>query len=111
MRHVYFGVTLCAAAWLLAGPVLSDGMEVRPRHSYRHYHHRIVLPPERHVLEKRPRANGSYLINGHWFRAKAPGRPWAAGERIRLVEGEWHGYCVDAAFYNVRRHRLRDFWC
>ena len=103
---------------LLAGACVTSGMaygadlSAEPRHHhYVMYYNRIILPPERHVLEKRPRPDGSYLMNGHWFQATTPGRQWAAGERIRLVAGEWHGSCSDAVFYNVWRRDYRGFAC
>jgi hypothetical protein len=66
--------------------------------------------PERHVIEVvRPPYSGNFIINGTRFvgRTRACLR-WVAGERIRLVAGDWHGRCADAVFYNyVRRNTCR----
>ena len=72
----------------------------RPRN---HYHYGYNLPPERHVIEVvQPPFSGNFIINGRRFTAKSPAcMRWAAGERIRLVAGDWNGRCVDAVFYNV----------
>ena len=37
--------------------------------------------------------------------------PWAAGERIKLIAGDWNGQCIDAVFYNVWRRRTCEMWC
>jgi hypothetical protein len=76
---------------------------------HRHY----VLPPERHVVEKvMPPYSGIYLINGTWFTAATPAcTRWVAGERIRLVAGDWHGACASAVFYNVSRRMTCELSC
>jgi hypothetical protein len=80
---------------------------------YRHYPRYIHLPPERHVIEVvQPPSSGNFIINGTRFTAKtAACLPWAAGERIRLIAGDWHGRCVDAVFYNAMRHSTCEMWC
>jgi hypothetical protein len=80
---------------------------------HRHWHRHIVLPPERHVIEVVRGAHGpSFVINGANFTAKgAACRGWVAGDRIKLLAGSWHGACVDAAFYNLSRHRTCEMWC
>src|SRR5712671_7872888 len=82
----------------LCGPAAADGMQ---QTRYRHYH-RYYLPPERHVIEVvQPPYSGNFIINGARFTAKtAACTRWAAGERIKLLAGDWHGRCVDAVFYN-----------
>ena len=95
---------------LMGVPAFADGMEIsRPR--YRHYG--IYLPPERHVIEvNRPTYSGYFVINGTRFTATtARCARWAAGERIRLFAGDWHGVCSTALFYNVRRRQTCDMWC
>jgi hypothetical protein len=71
------------------------------------------LPPERHVIELvRPPYSGFFIINRAVFTAKsATCSDWTAGEKVTLWEGDWHGLCVDAVFYNVARHRACQMWC
>ena len=106
-----------ALAFTLAvlGMGLSHAAELE-RHVVRHRHvayHAIVLPPERHVIEvTRPTYSGYFVINGTRFTATtARCARWAAGERIRLVAGDWHGVCSTAVFYNVRRRQTCEMWC
>src|SRR4051812_26653159 len=75
----------------------ADGMPARVHH--RHWHHpHISLPPERHVVEvNKPTGSGYYTINGASFTAgDATCARWAAGERIRLLQGDWNGWCSTA---------------
>jgi len=76
---------------------------------HRHY----VLPPEQHVVEGvRPPYSGNYLINGTWFTANtAACARWVAGERIRLLAGDWNGACASAVFYNVPRRMACEMAC
>jgi len=67
--------------------------------------YRTPVLPERHVIEKvQPPYSGNFIINGTRFvgRTRACLR-WIAGERIRLIAGDWHGRCVEAVFYNYAR--------
>jgi hypothetical protein len=75
--------------------------------------YRQTLRPERHVIELvRGPGSGSYIINGMHFTAETPAcASWNAGERITLLSGDWHGRCVEAAFYNVTRRRACQMWC
>jgi hypothetical protein len=102
------GVALAMATSL---PALADGMEYH-RHYY-HYRHHIYLSPERHVVEVvQPPWSGSFVINGAHFTGFTPAcRRWAAGERTRLVAGDWHGVCATATFYNLSRHSTCETWC
>jgi hypothetical protein len=102
-------VSACALALLTSQPVLADGMQYSP---YR-YHHRYYLPPERHVIEVvQPPYSGNFIINGTRFTAKtAACTRWAAGERIKLIAGDWNGRCVDAVFYNFYLHSTCEMWC
>ena len=81
----------------------------------RHHRHtrQFQLPPERHVIEVvQPPDSGNFIINGTRFTAKSAAcRRWAAGERIRLVAGDWNGQCVDAVFYNFTRRSSCAMWC
>ena len=101
---------LVLALLLRAGRHSPDGEYRR----YRHYRHYIHLPPERHVIEVvQPPSSGNFIINGTRFTAKtAACMPWAAGEQIRLIAGDWNGRCVDAVyFYNATRHSTCAMWC
>jgi hypothetical protein len=90
-------------------PAIADGEYYR----HRYYRHHIYLPPERHVIEVvQPPWSGNFIINGTRFTAKtAACWRWAAGERIRLIAGDWNGRCVDAVFYNATRHSTCEMWC
>ena len=92
-------------------PAMADGMIYPRRHYY--YQPRHYLPPERHVIEVvQPPYSGNFIINGTRFTAKtAACLPWAAGERIKLIAGDWNGQCIDAVFYNVWRRRTCEMWC
>ena len=63
-----------------------------PRMSRPHYdRYRLLLPPERHVIEVvQPPWSGNFIINGRRFTAVSPACfSWAAGEQIKLIEGDW----------------------
>jgi hypothetical protein len=96
-------------AVLAAAPAVAD----EGPSSGHHYSHRIYLPPERHVVEVvQPPWSGNFIINGRRFVAKTSAcNHWAAGERIKLIDGDWNGQCVDAVFYNVYRHSTCEMWC
>src|SRR5262249_62087504 len=90
-------VVSCLLAGAMGGAALADGMD------YPSYHHHHYLPPERHVIEiVQPPWSGNFIINGARFIGRSPAcLTWAAGERIKLIEGDWNGRCVAAVFYNV----------
>jgi len=92
---------------LLRAPAMADEMRTYRRLAIVRYH----LPPERHVIEGvRWPGSGVFLINGRYF--ASPACPhWAAGERITLIAGDWHGYCETATFYNFRRRAACTMWC
>ena len=92
-------------------PALADG-EYR-RHRYYQPHYYIYLPPDRHVIEVvQPPWSGNFIINGSRFTAKTPACwRWAAGERIRLLAGDWNGQCIDAVFYNMTLRSTCEMWC
>jgi hypothetical protein len=95
---------LSTLAFLAVAPASAD--EPPPSYRRHHYGHRIYLPPERHVIEVvQPPWSGNFIINGRHFTGRSPACfGWAAGERIRLIEGDWNGRCVEAVFYNITRH-------
>jgi hypothetical protein len=101
-------LSLLALAMLIAAPALAEGMYWRYRHHHRHY-----LARPRHVIEVvQPPYSGRFIINGAHFTGFTPACfSWAAGERITLVAGDWHGDCATAVFYNFRRHSTCHMWC
>ena len=92
-------------------PALADGEYRRYRYYQPHYY--IYLPPDRHVIEVvQPPWSGNFIINGSRFTAKTPACwRWAAGERIRLIAGDWNGQCIDAVFYNATLRSTCEMWC
>jgi hypothetical protein len=92
-------------------PAAADGDEPRVvhRHVVRHYR----LPPERHVLEAvRPPGSPNFQINDHMFLAQTPACfRWLPGDRIRLLAGDWNGYCTEAVFYNLRQRTTCTLAC
>ena len=83
-------------------PGLADGVR-----------YRAPVLPERHVIEKvQPPYSGNFIINGTRFvgRTRACLR-WIAGERIRLIAGDWHGRCADSVFYNYVRRNICHASC
>ena len=101
-------VSACVLALATCQPVLADGMPYTPYRQHRYY-----LPPERHVIEVvQPPYSGNFIINGTRFTAKtAACTRWAAGERIKLIAGDWNGRCVDAVFYNYYLRSSCEMWC
>jgi hypothetical protein len=97
----------CVLAAAVCGPALADGTQYS-RHYHRHY-----LPPERHVIEVvQPPWSGNFIINGARFTGRSPACfNWAAGERIKLIYGDWNGRCTEAAFYNFYRHSKCEMSC
>jgi len=96
---------------LIAQSAVADGM-IAPR--YRSYYEpRFYLPPERHVVEVvQPPWSGRFIINGHRFAGRTPACfSWAAGERIKLIAGDWHGRCDTAVFYNFYRRTSCEMSC
>jgi len=84
-------------------PAKADGYERRVVHRHVIRHDR--LPPERHVLEAiRPPGSANFQINDHMFLAQSPACfRWLPGDQIRMLAGDWNGYCAAAVFYNVRQ--------
>jgi hypothetical protein len=100
---------LLSALLLMSQAALADGM-IYPRYRiYRGWY----LPPERHVVEVvQPPRSGNFIINGARFTGiSASCLSWAAGERITLVAGDWHGRCATAVFYNFTRRSTCETWC
>ena len=103
-----------ALAMLVSAPALADETEyTRPGYYQYYYQYRYSLPPEQHVIEVvQPPYSGNFIINGARFTAKtAACARWAAGERIKLLAGDWHGRCVDAVFYNFYWRNSCEMWC
>src|SRR6266446_7233022 len=102
-------ISALALASLLCATALADGMDYAPQRSYQ----RFYLPGERHVIEVvQPPYSGNFIINGARFTARTPACfAWAAGERIRLLAGDWNGRCVVALFYNFYRRNTCEMWC
>jgi hypothetical protein len=98
-----------ALATLTCASALADGMEYAPRRSYQGFY----LPAERHVIEVvQPPYSGNFIINGARFTALTPACfAWVAGERIKLLAGDWNGRCVVALFYNPHRRNTCEMWC
>jgi hypothetical protein len=68
----------------------------------------VSAEPERHVLEKVDFSSIGlrFLINGHYFRASPSDCPgWVPGDRVTLLVGDWHRYCVTAVFHDLTRDR------
>ena len=119
---LYQALSAVALAFSTFVPLQSEAIaaDQRMRSPHRHHHYRyvvhqrrIVLPPERHVIEAaRPPYSGNFIINATWFTAKTQTcARWVAGEQIKLLAGDWHGACVDAVFYNVRRRQTCALSC
>jgi hypothetical protein len=104
---VFALVVAFVLATAMGAAALADGMDYP---SYRPHH---PLPPERHVIEiVQPPWSGNFIINGARFTGRSPAcLTWAAGERIKLVEGDWNGRCTEAVFYNVYRHSTCEMIC
>jgi hypothetical protein len=114
MKYWYLYRSLATVVLAIAtlAPAVAADIEADQRARviiHRHY----VLPPERHVVEKvMPPYSGNYLINGTWMRAMTPAcTRWVAGERIRLVAGDWHRSCSAAVIYNVSRRMTCELAC
>ena len=104
---VFALVVAFVLATAMGATALADGMD------YPTYHHHHYLPPERHVIEiVQPPWSGNFIINGARFIGRSPACfTWSAGERIKLIEGDWNGRCVEAVFYNVYRHNTCEMIC
>jgi hypothetical protein len=116
MKSRAYRPVLLALALAVCGAGLSHAAELERRIvRHRHLvHHRIVLPPERHVIEIVKEAySDRFIINGARFAAKVPActAGWLAGERVHFLSGEIHGFCADAVVYNAMRHRACEMWC
>jgi hypothetical protein len=114
MRGLFGSLSILLLAFMAVAPALSAEIEpdtrVRARVTiHRHY----VLPPERHVVEKvMPPYSGNYLVNGTWMRATTPAcTRWVAGERIRLIAGDWHRGCSAAVIHNLSRRMTCELSC
>jgi hypothetical protein len=77
------------------------------------YNRHMALRPERHAIEVvHPPYSGAFIINGANFTGRSAACwGWTAGDRVTLLAGDWHGSCIDAVFYNVKRHDACQVWC
>jgi hypothetical protein len=67
-----------------------------------------LVPAEHHIIEVaiHPPGSRQFIINGGRYTAYGNAcLGWEAGNRISLVEGNWHGWCRSVVFYN---HTLRQ---
>jgi hypothetical protein len=103
-------ISAFALAMLICAPAFADGMEYAPR---RYYPQRFYLPAEQHVIEVvQPPWSGNFIINGARFTGRSPSCfGWAAGERIRLLAGDWNARCAVAVFYNFYRRNTCEMSC
>ena len=99
-----------ALGLLMCQPVLADEMGIARQ---RYYQYGFALPAERHVIEVvSPPYSARFIINGARFTGWAPACfRWVAGERIRLIAGDWNGRCIGAIFYNYARRNRCEMWC
>ena len=112
--YLYRSLAIVVLATATLAPAVAADIEADQRVRARVIIHRhYVLPPERHVVEKvMPPYSGNYLINGTWMRATTPAcTRWVAGERIRLLAGDWHRSCSVAVIYNVSRRMTCELAC
>ncbi|MGP0091629.1 MAG: hypothetical protein ACLPKB_16950 [Xanthobacteraceae bacterium] len=105
------GVVLALSAFT---PTRSD--EAPPtyhRHRYVHRWHPTFLPREQHVIEQvRNGISTDFVMNGTWFSGIGDcALGWTAGDRVRLLDGDWNGYCESASFYNASRRRTCELAC
>jgi hypothetical protein len=65
------------------------------------------------VLEGvRPPGSNVFLINGRYFTAASPScARWLPNDRIKLLAGDWNGYCETAVFRNLRRGGTCTMYC
>jgi hypothetical protein len=98
----------------VGNPAISAELSEVQANRYGSYHHKpIALASEQHVIEViKPPYSGSFIINGANFAARSPAcLSWTADERIALLAGDGHAYCIGATFYNVNRYQACKMWC
>jgi hypothetical protein len=60
----------------------------------------------------RPPYSANFIINGARFVGRSPACwSWAAGERIKLLAGDWNARCDYAVFYNFYRRSTCEMSC
>jgi len=67
-----------------------------------------------HIIEVaiNPPNSREFIINGRHYAPKGDScRGWEAGDRIDLVQGDWHGFCVSSTFRNYTRRSTCEMWC
>jgi hypothetical protein len=68
----------------------------------------------RHIIEVaiNPPNSREFIINGSRYASKGDScRRWEAGDRIDLIRGDWHGFCVSSIFHNYTRRSTCEMWC
>ncbi len=105
------GLVLALSAFAPARP--DEAPPTHHRHRYVHHGYPTMLPREHHVIEQvRNGISTDFVMNGTWFSGidDCP-LGWTAGDRIRLRDGDWHGNCESASFYNASRRRTCELAC
>jgi len=99
---------LIVATTIAAG---ADGVDKKRHRHHRHVHYHSQLPPERHVIEV-VHHRGFFIINGAAFTPRSPACcRWVAGDRIKFLAGEMHGFCSTALIYNASRRQTCEVTC
>ena len=114
MRRISIGAFALGVVLVLLpfAPALPDEGALT-YHRHRYVHHWSALPREHHVIEQvRDGISTDFILNGTWFSGiDACALGWTAGDRIKLLAGDWHGNCQTALFYNASRHRTCELAC
>ena len=115
-KFLWACVVVCFVSQSAFGAELTTTLR-RHGHHIRHVQHwhgaRAVLE-ETHVVEVAldPPAGRRFIINGAHFTATGNAcLGWAPRQRLRLLAGEWHGYCHKAVFQNLTLRRVCEMWC
>jgi len=88
---------------------LSNTSASRPHYRVDHF---VRVIPE-HVVEVSIHPPGHrYIINGAYWTGTSPACfGWVPKQRVRMIAGEWHGYCSTAIIRNVTLGRTCEFVC
>jgi hypothetical protein len=120
MRSTSIGTLVLGLVLALSASTPAPSDEAQPtnhRHRYRHHlhqsWHQTILPGERHVIEQvRNGISTDFVMNGTWFSGIDDcALGWTAGDRISLLDGDWHGNCESASFYNASRRLTCELAC
>jgi hypothetical protein len=98
---------------LLCQPVLAQDPRAASRDRATYLSYLYSMSPPRHVVEVvAPPYSARFIINGARFTGVTPACfSWAAGERIKLIAGDWNGRCAGAVFYNFAQRNRCEMWC